>query len=108
MTADDASLSASRRAGRRATDPAIAPVEATRQTSPGANLPVPVGPPRTLETEPPVSPIEAQILGQESQKRGLRGGPPVLNQARSAYLGAEFSGAANRRPRPGVVARTKI
>ena len=108
MTAEDASLPASRRAGRRATDPAVGPVEATRQTSPGANLPVPVGPAQTVETAPPAGPIEAQLLGQESQKRGLRGGPPVLNQARSAYLGAEYSGAANRRPKPGVVARTEI
>lgn len=108
MTAEDATTPAPRRAGRRATDPALAAAEATRQTSPGANLPVPVSPVRAIETEPAAGPIEAQILGQESQKRGLRGGPPVLNQARSAYLGAEYSGAANRRPKPGVVARTEI
>jgi hypothetical protein len=108
MSSDDAFAEAPRRAGRRATDPALAPVEAARQTSPGANLPVPVGEPARAETGTPATPIEAQILGQEGHKRGLRGGAPVLNQARSAYLGAEFSGAANRRPRPGVVARTEI
>ena len=69
---------------------------------------MPVGEASTIEAAPPASPIEAQLLGQEGHKRGLRGGAPVLNQARSAYLGAEFSGAANRRPAPGVVARTKI
>lgn len=43
----------------------------------------------------------AQQLGQSGQKRGLRGGPPVIKAARSAYLGAEYSGAADRRPKPG-------
>jgi hypothetical protein len=108
MYADDASADAPRRAGRRATDPTLAPAEAARQSSPGANLPVPVGEGSTVDAGAPAGPIEAQILGQEGHKRGLRGGAPVLNQARSAYLGAEFSGAANRRPKPGVVARTEI
>jgi hypothetical protein len=108
MMADDAPDPTPRRAGRRATDPALATPDGARQTSPGAGLPVPVGEARTVETAPPTGPVEAQILGQESQKRGLRGGAPVLNQARSAYLGAEFSGTANRRPAPGVVARTEI
>jgi hypothetical protein len=107
MMADDAPAPTPRRAGRRATDPALATPDA-RQTSPGANLPVPVGEAHTVETAPPAGPVEAQILGQESEKRGLRGGPPVLNQARSAYLGAEWSGAADRRPVPGVVRRTEI
>ena len=97
-----------RRAGRRATDPAIASAADVVQYSPGSNLPVPVGEARTIETAPPAGPIDAQILGQEGHRRGLRGGAPVLNQARSAYLGAEYSGAANRRPSPGVVTRTEI
>jgi hypothetical protein len=50
----------------------------------------------------------AQVLGQTGQKRGLKGGAPVLEQARSAYLGAAYSGAADRRPAPGQVTRTKI
>ncbi len=50
----------------------------------------------------------AQVLGQSGQKRGLKGGPPVLEQARSAYLGAAFSGARDRRPRPGKVTKTEI
>jgi hypothetical protein len=108
MTADDAPAHTPRRAGRRATDPALATPQDARQASPGANLPVPVGEARTVETTPPSGPVEAQILGQDGQKRGLRGGPAVLNKARSAYLGTEFSGAANRRPGPGGVARTKI
>ena len=108
MTADDAFAETPRRAGRRATDPALASSPSAGQLSPIPNLPVVVSEARAIEADPPAGPIEAQILGQEGQKRGLRGGAPVLNQARSAYLGAEFSGSANRRPRPGVVARTEI
>lgn len=106
MTADDAQDKAPPRAGRRATDPALA--QAAGQLPPAVNLPVPVGSARTVETNPPAGPIDAQILGQDGAKRGLRGGAPVLNQARSAYLGAEWSGASDRRPGPGVVARAKI
>ena len=40
-------------------------------------------------------------MGQSGQRRGLKGGPPVLDAARASYLGAEYSGAAERRPRPG-------
>ena len=43
----------------------------------------------------------AQMLGQTGQRRGLKGGPPVLDAARSAYLGTEHSGPADRRPKPG-------
>lgn len=43
----------------------------------------------------------AQVMGQSGQRRGLKGGPPVLDAARSSYLGANYSGAAERRPRPG-------
>ncbi len=50
----------------------------------------------------------AQVLGQSGQKRGLKGGPPVLEQARSAYLGAAYSGPSDRRPPPGRVTKTKI
>jgi len=50
----------------------------------------------------------AQILGQGGQKRGLRGGPETLNRARSSYLGAEWSGPADRRPSPGRITKTDI
>ena len=50
----------------------------------------------------------AQVLGQSGQKRGLKGGPPVLEQARSAYLGAAYSGPNDRRPPPGRVTKTEI
>lgn len=50
----------------------------------------------------------AQLIGQSGQRRGLKGGPPVLDAARSTYLGAEYSGGAERRPRPGKAEDTDI
>lgn len=50
----------------------------------------------------------AQMMGQTGQRRGLKGGPPVLDAARSAYLGTEHSGAAERRPQPGRAKDTDI
>jgi len=50
----------------------------------------------------------AQLIGQSGQKRGLRGGPPVLDAARTTYLGAEYSGDRDRRPPTGVTKKTDI
>ena len=47
--------------------------------------------------------FDAQVFGQPGQRRGLKGGAPVLAAARGAYLAAEFTGAADRRPTPGLV-----
>lgn len=64
--------------------------------------------------KPAVSPLAppalfaAQVLGQKGQKRGLKGGPPVLDAARSTYLGAEYSGKRDRRPRVGRARQTEI
>ena len=64
--------------------------------------------------KPAVSPLAppalfaAQVLGQKGQKRGLKGGPPVLDAARSTYLGAEYSGQRDRRPRVGKATQTEI
>lgn len=52
--------------------------------------------------------FEAQRLGQPGQKRGLRGGPPLLEAARGAYLSAEFAGQGDRRPTPGLLAVREI
>ena len=54
------------------------------------------------------SAFEAQLIGQTGARRGLRGGPPVLDAARSTYLGTEYSGPNDRRPRPGGATRTKV
>jgi len=50
----------------------------------------------------------AQMMGQGGQKRGLRGGPETLDRARTAYLETEWSGPADRRPRPGRITKTEI
>jgi len=63
----------------------------------------PVAPDPTAEAA-----FTAQMLGQTGQKRGLKGGQPVLEQARSAYLEAAYSGPMDRRPPPGRMTRTKI
>jgi len=77
-----------------------------RRFSMGTEL-VPVSSPAP-EEPPAEAAFTAQVLGQSGQKRGLKGGEPVLNQARSAYLDAAFSGRADRRPKPGKVTKTEI
>ena len=59
-------------------------------------------------TSRPANPYAAQLLGQDGQKRGLRGGTPVLEAARSAYLGAEYCGENDRRPPSGLIMRTAV
>jgi hypothetical protein len=44
----------------------------------------------------------AHVFGQTNARRGLRGGRYVLDQAHSAYLGAEWSGSADRRRPRGL------
>lgn len=60
-------------------------------------------------TAPPPSPaaFAAQVLGQDGGRKGLRGGPPVLDAARSTYLGTEYSGPHERRPKPGKATKTE-
>ncbi len=80
-------------------------------------LPVPIGAPAaagerrsagTGQTPRGVGVFAAQLIGQTGQKRGLRGGPSVLQAARTAYLGAEYCGDYDRRPPLGLVKRTAI
>ena len=63
--------------------------------------------PAVSPTAPPAL-FAAQVIGQTGQKRGLKGGPPVLDAARSTYLGAEYSGKRDRRPRIGKATQTEI
>ena len=68
-----------------------------------ARLPMVVPqPPPTPGGRDSGSTFTAQLYGQHGQKKGLKGGLPVLNEARSAYLEAEWSGGDDRR---GVVGR---
>jgi len=55
-----------------------------------------------------VAEFTAQLIGQGGVKRGLRGGAETLDKARSSYLGAEWSGEADRRPPTGRITKTEI
>ncbi len=104
-----------RRADRRADDRRAAERRAASASRALVPVDFPVEP-----AEPPARPaptpsadagaavFAAQMIGQTGQRRGLKGGPPVLDAARSAYLGAEHSGAAERRPQPGKAKDTDI
>ena len=52
--------------------------------------------------------FSAQLMGQDGQKRGLRGGPETLGAARSVYGATEWSGKADRRARKGSIGKTEI
>jgi hypothetical protein len=54
------------------------------------------------------TPFAAHVYGQTGQKRGLRGGQPVIDKARAAYLETEFSGPDDRRPPKGLLKKTEI
>ena len=56
----------------------------------------------------PAAAFSAQLMGQTGQRKGLKGGPPVLNAARAGYLGAEYSGENDRRPPAGVIKKTDV
>lgn len=96
-----------RRLGRRLTDPSVLFDKDDAAPPAGTNLPVVAGPLSARE-DLALGAVDAQILGQDGVKRGLRGGKPVLDQARSAYLGTEYSGAADRRPSPGLIKKTEL
>ena len=51
--------------------------------------------------------IEAQILGQPLQLRGLKAGPAGLVTARSAYLTTQWCGNRDRRAPLGRVGETE-
>jgi hypothetical protein len=78
----------------------------------GTNLPVVIDQPEAATPPPPkqdgYAAFAAHLYGQDGQRRGLRGGQPVLDAARAAYLETEFSGPADRRPPKGVLKKTEI
>ena len=112
-TDPQASETHARRSGRprRAGDPVQGDFgDADR---PASTLPVVAGPPVTqrrpsADTAATAAAFAAHVMGQSGQKRGLRGGPQVLDHARSTYLGTEWSGNADRRPPKGVITQTEI
>ena len=93
---------------RRRGDRRGAPQAEAAPTS-SSQLPVVVAAPPAAE-EPPIgdAAFAAQLLGQGGQKRGLRGGAVVLEQARSAYLEAGWSGPTDRRKPAGRSTKTEL
>jgi hypothetical protein len=65
--------------------------------------PAPTPPPAAK----PAAAFAAQLIAGP-ERRGLRRGPPVLDDAKSAYLGAEWSGRADRRTRSGRITQTEV
>jgi hypothetical protein len=78
-----------------------------------AQLPVPyaAGPARR---EAPRSPprgdarFAAQLLGAGGERRGLKGGPVVLDAARAAYLETQYAGLYERRLPVGGLTRGRV
>jgi hypothetical protein len=71
-------------------------------------LPIPVSPARTIPPRTPVATaaqIEAQLIGE---RRGLRAGASVIDQAKVTYNRTEWSGSKDRRAPKGQAAKTKI
>ena len=75
-----------------------------------------VCPPDGLENETSIR-FSAPDLWENSHLRivsvsdttgGLKGGPDMLERAKTSYLQSEYSGQNDRRPRPGRVTRTEI
>ncbi len=97
----DERRAAERRAGSASR--ALVPVDFPAEPAEPPARPAPTPP-----SDPGAAVFAAQMIGQTGQRRGLKGGPPVLDAARSAYLGAEHSGAAERRPQPGKAKDTDI
>jgi hypothetical protein len=93
--------SAERRAARASRD--LVPVEFPAEAAEPPARPAP-SPPQDAGA----AAFAAQLMGQSGQRRGLKGGAPVLDAARSAYLGTEYSGAAERRRKRGKAEDTDI
>ena len=90
----------------------------SRPSDPPFNLPVPVAPAAEAEPKGHVGgpsgrkradpSFEAHVMGQPGIKRGLKAGAEVLETARAVYLGTEYSGHADRRPKPGIIKKTEV
>jgi hypothetical protein len=71
---------------------------------PAETLPVPA--PQAPGHKPEIA-VAVQLL-DESERRGLRGGEPVLKAAKSAYVRTEWSGSADRRTPKGSLTKKEI
>ena|SRR5258708_6061997 len=97
-----------RTAGVRRAQPPEDRDEAAQET-PSANLPVPVSAPRTIPAGSAraggAAAIHAQVLGE---RRGLRAGPTIHDEAKTSYNKTAWSGSSDRRRPKGRVTKTEI
>ena len=63
--------------------------------------------PAKAEPPPADAGVTAQLMG-ERERRGLRAGYEIREQARATYLQTEFAGPRDRRPRKGRITKTEI
>jgi hypothetical protein len=104
---DPARRSPSIRRARKTAAEVVDDLEGSTQAK-GSNLPVPVAPARTIPPRTPTASaaaIEAQLLGE---RRGLRAGASVIDEAKVTYNRTEWSGSKDRRAPKGRKAKTNI
>ncbi|MGZ6049771.1 MAG: hypothetical protein ACXWKN_15355 [Phenylobacterium sp.] len=79
------------------------------QVSEGSNMLVPVSPAQTVPPRPGRiggdSALHAQVIGE---RRGLRAGAGVHDEAKASYVKTEYSGAWDRRRPKGRAAKKEI
>ena len=95
-------LDAAQSAAHAADAREIALIEVVEEPLPPSSPARPASPPA------PGAAFAAQLMGQGGQRRGIRGGPPILDAARNTYLGNEYSGGNDRRPPSGKATRTDV
>jgi hypothetical protein len=83
------------------------PKGAAKSSKPAGTATTPAVAPKPAKPLPDPA-FAAQLMGQVGQKKGLKGGKVVLDQARSTYLGTEYSGKADRRPPKGRLGKTEV
>ena len=96
---------------RRTLRPKREAVDSAREVAEDRSLPVVTGPVVTHEPEQATDSaavFKAQLMGQDGQKRGQRGGPQVIGAAHTAYASTERSGPVDRRTRKGGVKKTDV
>ena len=81
--------------------------ESTDRSVPAVYEPPPPPAPSGVAAQPEAA-FAAHMLGQDGQRRGLRGGKETLDTARTVYNQTEYSGAADRRARKGGAAKTEV
>ncbi|WGM32237.1 hypothetical protein [Brevundimonas sp. NIBR11] len=97
---------AERRAGSSSRE--LVPIGKVVDEAPDPASPAALPPPADINPADPAAAFAAQMYGQTGQRKGLKGGPPVMDAARASYLGAEYSGEKDRRPPAGLIKKTEL